>query len=87
MEKVVLKLIVICFGCSEEYLDVVIDSFVFFLMISCVYVEIYFVKGKFRIDCKGLNGLFVNKIKWSFVVFCEGDELVFGGVGVKMIEG
>ena len=56
-------------------------------MISRVHAEIHFNKGKFRIDCKGLNGLLVNKTKRSSAVLCEGDELVFGGAGVKTIEG
>jgi len=56
-------------------------------MISRVHAEIHFDKGKFRIDCEGLNGLLVNKIKRSSAVLCEGDELVFGGAGVKTMEG
>lgn len=82
-----LKPTVTLFGRSEEHSDVVIDSSVSPLMISRVHAEIYFDKGKFRIDCKGLNGLLVNKTKRSSAVLCEGDELVFGGAGVKTIEG
>lgn len=86
-EKVVLKPTVTRFGRSEEHSDVVIDSSVSPLMISRVHAEIHFDKGKFRIDCKGLNGLLMNKTKRSSAVLCEGDELVFGGAGVKTIEG
>ena len=82
-----LKPTVTRFGRSEEHSDVVIDSSVSPLMISRVHAEIHFDKGKFRIDCKGLNGLLVNKTKRSSAVLCEGDELVFGGAGVKTIEG
>lgn len=82
-----LKPTVTRFGRSEEHSDVVIDSSVSPLMISRVHAEIHFAKGKFRIDCKGLNGLLVNKTKRSSAVLCEGDELVFGGAGVKTIEG
>ena len=86
-EKVVLKPTVTRFGRSEEHSDVVIDSSVSPLMISRVHAEIHFDKGKFRIDCKGLNGLLVNKTKRSSAVLCDGDELVFGGAGVKTTEG
>lgn len=86
-KKILLKPTVTRFGRSEQYSDVVIDSSVSPLMISRVHAEIHFDKGKFRIDCKGLNGLLVNKTKRSSVVLCEGDELVFGGAGIKAIDG
>ena len=86
-EKILLKPTVTRFGRSEQHSDVVMDSSVSPLMISRVHAEIYFDKGKFRIDCKGLNGLLVNKTKRSSAVLCEGDELVFGGAGVKAVEG
>lgn len=86
-EKILLKPTVTRFGRSEQHSDVVIDSSVSPLMISRVHAEIHFDKGKFRIDCKGLNGLLVNKTKRSSVVLCEGDELVFGGAGIKAIDG
>lgn len=86
-EKIVLKSTVTRFGRSEQHSDVVIDSSVSPLMISRVHAEIHFDKGKFRIDCEGLNGLLVNKTKRSSAVLCEGDELVFGGAGVKTMEG
>ena len=86
-EKVVLKPTVTRFGRSEEHSDVVIDSSVSPLMISRVHAEIHFDKGKFRIDCKGLNGLLVNKTKRSSAVLCDGDEIVFGGAGGKTKEG
>ena len=56
-------------------------------MISRVHAELHFSNGKLRIDCKGLNGLLVNKTKRSSAVLCDGDVVVFGGAGVKTKEG
>ena len=86
-ENILLKPTVTRFGRSREHSDVVIDSLISPLMISRIHAEIHFVEGKFRIDCKGLNGLLVNQTKRSSAVLCEGDEIVFGGAGVKTKEG
>ena len=86
-EKILLKPTVTRLGRSDEYSDVVIDSVISPLMISRVHAEIHFSNGKFRIDCKGLNGLLVNKTKRSSAVLCDGDVVVFGGAGVKTKEG
>ena len=86
-EKILLKPTVTRLGRSDEYSDVVIDSVISPLMISRVHAEIHFNNGKFRIDCKGLNGLLVNKTKRSSAVLCDGDVVVFGGAGVKTKEG
>ena len=86
-EKVLLKPAVTRFGRSGQHSDVVIDSSISPLMISRVHAEINFDDGRFRIDCKGLNGLLVNKTKRSSAVLCDGDEIVFGGAGVKTKEG
>ena len=75
-EKILLKPTVTRLGRSNEYSDVVIDSVVSPLMISRVHAEIHFSNGKFRIDCKGLNGLLVNKTKRSSAVLCDGDVVV-----------
>ena len=82
-EKVLLKPTVTRFGRCNESSDVVIDSSISPLMISRLHAEIRFVDGKYRIDCKGMNGMIVNQKKRSSVVLCEGDEIVFGGIGVK----
>ena len=86
-EKILLKPTVTRFGRSHEDADVVINSSISPLIISRIHAEIHFVEGKFRIDCKGLNGLLVNRKKRSSAVLCEGDEIVFGGAGVKTKEG
>ena len=86
-EKVLLKPALTRFGRSIQHSDVVIDSSISPLMISRVHAEIHFDDGRFRIDCKGLNGLLVNKTKRSSAVLCDGDEIVFGGAGVKTKEG
>lgn len=83
-KKILLKPTVTRLGSSN---DVVIDSVISPLMISRVHAEIHFSNGKFRIDCKGLNGLLVNKTKRSSAVLCDGDVVVFGGAGVKTKEG
>ena len=67
-EKILLKPTVTRLGRNNEYSDVVIDSVISLLMISLVHAEIQFNNGKFRIDCKGLNGLLVNKTKRSSAV-------------------
>lgn len=82
-EKVLLKPTVTRFGRCNESSDVVIDSSISPLMISRLHAEIRFVDGKHRIDCIGMNGMIVNQKKRSSVVLCEGDEIVFGGIGVK----
>ena len=82
-EKIFLKPTVTRFGRCNESSDVVIDSSISPLMISRLHAEIRFVDGKYRIDCKGMNGMIVNRKKRSSAVLCEGDEIVFGGVGVK----
>ena len=86
-KKVLLKSAVTRCGRSNQHSDVVIDSSISPLMISRVHSEINFDDGRFRIDCKGLNGLLVNKTKRSSAVLCDGDEIVFGGAGVKTKEG
>ena len=86
-EKILLKPTVTLFGRSNEQADVVIDSSVAPLLISRIHAEIHFVEGKFRIDCKGLNGLLVNQKRRRSAVLCDGDEIVFGGAGVKSKEG
>ncbi|KAL9959727.1 hypothetical protein ACROYT_G033078 [Oculina patagonica] len=86
-EKILLKPTVTRFGRSGQHSDVVVDSSISPLMISRVHAEIHFENGKYRIDCKGLNGLLVNKAKRSSAVLCDGDEIVFGGAGVKAKEG
>lgn len=82
-EKVLLKPTVTRFGRCNESSDVVIDSSISPLMISRLHAEIRFVDGKYRIDCRGMNGMIVNQKKRSSAVLCEGDEIVFGGIGVK----
>ena len=86
-EKVLLKPAVTRFGRSGQHSDVVIDSSISPFMISRVHAEIYFDDGRIRIDCKGLNGLLVNKTKRSSAVLCDGDEIVFGGAGFRTKEG
>ena len=86
-EKILLKPTVTRFGRGNEHADVVIDSTISPLMISRVHAEIHCIGGKFRIDCKGLNGLLINRKKRSSAVLCEADEIVFGGAGVKTKEG
>ena len=73
-EKVLLKPALTRFGRSNQHSDV-IDSSISPLMISRVHAEIHFDDGRFRIDCKGLNGLLVNKTKRSSAVLCDGDEM------------
>ena len=86
-EKILLKPTVTRFGRSDEHSDVVIDSTISPLMISRFHAEIHCIEGEFRIDCKGLNGLLVNRKKRNSAVLCEADEIVFGGAGVKTKEG
>lgn len=86
-EKVLLKPTVTRFGRSDQHSDVVIDSSVSPLMISRLHAVVYFEDGNFRIDCKGLNGLLVNKTMQSSAILCDGDEIVFGGAGVKTKQG
>ena len=74
-------------GRSEKHSDVVIDSSISPLLISRLHAAIYFENGKYRIDCRGLNGMLVNKTKRSTAELCDGDEVVFGGAGVKSKEG
>ena len=82
-ENILLKPTVTRLGRSDENSDVVIDSSICPRLISRVHAEVHFVDGKFRIDCRGMNGLIVNQKKRSSAVLCEGDKIVFGGVGVK----
>ena len=85
--KIVLKSTATRFGRSNEHADVVIDSTISPLMISRLHAEIHCINGKFRIDCKGQNGVLINRMKRGSALLCDGDEIVFGGAGVKAKEG
>ena len=86
-EKVLLKPLVTRFGRSSEHADVVVNSSISPLMISRIHAEIHFDDGKFRLDCKGMNGMLVNQTKRDSFVLRDGDEVVFGGAGVNSREG
>jgi len=73
-------------GRANESVDIVLDSPLRPRMLSRIHAIICQEENTWKIiDCKSLNGIFVNSIKVSEAVLKDGDTIVFGEGGKQTL--